>query len=367
MYQYQVNPSFSPAIEQEAKIIIHQNKYHSLLQELPKIYTVDGEDAEELDDGFSCTKNNGIYRLGIHITNPLLYMEENSLTFKEATNRVSSIYIEDFIPMFPISLATGLFSLNKDQVRLATSLYTTIDLENKEILKFEPIFEPVYVALNDTYSSCNYTLNMEVGKKEYVETLRNIKELVPFLKTFYNIDDIYKKLNRSEFNVTSTNIIGESKSEKMVEALMIFTNHMYAKYCLENHIPCLFRNHEMTPFYKKDLENYRELLKSESNSATYLNETSILESNYPRSFYGVTNLGHFGLGTTCYTHFTSPDRRIPDCYNALMLKKFIEGMNDTEKRKEIERLNQIATYMNQRNNSIRLFMKEYNLSRKKGK
>lgn len=363
LYEYQIQPHFSFASEIETKMIIKNANVPKSSSYIPKIYTVDGEGAEELDDGFSCQKENGLYKLGVHITNPILYLDEKGMIFEEATKRASSIYIKNFIPMFPKELATGLFSLNEGNIRMVTSLYTTIDLEKKQIKKFETIFEPVYVSLNDTYSSCNYTMMMEVGEKEYVETLVNLKKILPFLNEQYCIDEVYRKMNRSELNISSTNVIGNSSSEKLVEALMIFTNHRYAEYCLNNHIPCLFRNHEMTPFYKADLEAYRNLLKMEEKNSPMLNETSILESNYPRSFYGIKNIGHFGLGISSYTHFTSPDRRIPDCYNALMLKKYLEGTLSSTYERELQKLSQIADFINDRNNSLRLFMKEYSYQR----
>jgi len=360
MYQYLVEPNFPFACTHQAQVIISQSKFGSVKSSTPKVYTVDGFDAKELDDGFSCTMKDGIYRLGVHITNPMSYLSEDSMIFLEASKRVSSVYLgSSMIPMYPLSLATDLFSLNQGKVRTATSLYTTIDLKNGKILSFEPVFEDVYVELNDTYHSCSYTMNMEVGNPEYVETLVLIKDLLPFLQNFYSVDDIYRKMNRSEFNVSNTNIIGSSNSEKLVETLMIFTNHMYAKYAEEHQIPCLFRNHEMTPFYRKDLENYREMISSQKNSGVYLNETNILESNYPRSFYGVENIGHFGLNTSAYTHFTSPDRIIPDCYNALMLQKYFLGFPGSSIEQEKERLATIAEYINQRNNSLRSFVKEH--------
>ncbi len=364
-YIYEMRRSFSFSVEEQAKNIYLSTKFPKVSLDTPKVYTVDGKGAEELDDGFSCEKINNRYRLGIHITDPLAYIKESSLIMKEAKRRVSSVYkTYEMIPMFPVCLSKDLFSLNEKQVRYVASLYTEIDLESQEIIDFYPKFEPVYIEKNDTYSSCNNVMRFNDGDEDYINTLENIQRLLPFLKKFYSMDELYEKINRSEENTTHTSIIGSSMSEKIVETLMIFANSRYAKYAIENNIPCLFRNHKTTSFYKEDLLAYRKMLKDKKNSEVYLNETKILESNYPKSFYGTENLGHYGLGVSCYTHFTSPDRRIADCINMSMLKRRLNGV---ENQFDLENLNQCAEYINGRNSVIKSYIEESHLLRKNRK
>lgn len=352
-YQYDIKREFSYGNLEMAKSVYFSTKFPLSTLNLPKVYTIDGKGACELDDGFSCERKENKVHLGIHLTNPLAYIEEENILFQEASKRVSSVYKGNkMIPMFPEILATDLFSLKEGNVRKCFSLYVDIDLKKDQILSFYPIEESVYVTKNDEYTSCNRTLRTETGDLEYLTTLKNVQKILPILKKYFKIEEMYKKIYRKKANISKTNIVGESRSERMIETMMVFANHMYAKYAIEHNIPCLFRNHQITPYYKEDLENYRKIIAREKDNKIYLNETKILESNYPKSFYGIENLGHFGLGVNAYTHFTSPDRRVADCFNMSMLKKSQRGMSEKEKAIEKEKLKAIANYINGRDNVI---------------
>lgn len=343
-------------------------KFKEVTPSMRRIYTIDGSGTVELDDGFSCTKENNHYRLGIHITNPLSYLKEDSLIFKQAIRRVSSIYLSDStIFLFPKNLATDLFSLNRGNVRNCLNFYIDIDIETKNIIRFEPQFGPVFVKDNYTYRACNQILKNGYGDKKFVKTLANIQTLLPFLRQFYKIDDMYKKMTRTKRNSTSTNITGSTKAEQIIETLMIFANYSYAKYAIENKIPCLFRNHEQTPFYKEYLEKYIALFQKEKENLIYANELKILKSMYPASFYGATNLGPYGLGVTSYTHITSPDRRIADDFNMLMLEEFLKESKETCHFSQ-EELQKIGEYINARERSLNAFVDDYAaFSRKRAK
>jgi len=363
-YQYLIEKEFSLGCLSNAKLITIQTHMPSYSKDMPKIYTVDGCGAKELDDGFSCDKNGDIYRLGIHITNPFAYMEKDSLLFSNAFKRTSSVYLKkSMLPMFPEPLSCDLFSLKEGTVRHALSLYFEIDLKQGCLNKIEPIFEPVYVSRNDTYVSCSKTIKQQHGNPQYLQTLNNIQELLPFLKKFYNMDEMYKKVNRVFSNASSTNITGSSSSDKMIEGLMIFTNHMFAKYVLEKKIPFLFRNHQITKFYQEDLNTYCQMISREKQNESYMVEARYLLSNYPKSFYDSENIGHYGLGLDSYTHITSPDRRVADCFNLWMFQEYLKGTNFTEE--TVHDLKRVALHINERENTLNNFVKEYSLIKKK--
>ncbi len=356
-----IKKKFDPLYNTIARTLIYQTKFPKVKSYMPNVYTVDKKGSLELDDGFSCTKSNGIYHLGIHITNPMATLKEENLLFQNACQRVSSVYLKNLmIPMFPHELATGLFSLNEGNVRHALNAFIDIDLAKKEISKFEIILAPVYVRKNDTYTNCNTVINKKIGEQEYIETLKNIQEIMPLLKETYKIDKLYASINRTEQNATATNIVGKTKSEQMIETLMVFMNYMYSKYAMTHSIPILYRNHERYPFYKEELATYEKMLKSSKNDEIYKNEIKILTSNYPRSFYAINNIGHFGLGLPSYTHITSPDRRIADCINILMFQKY----QNEETLKKGKQLLSLAQYINERNHSISNFVMEYSLKKK---
>lgn len=366
--QYLIETNFSSPYHKIANTVYISTKFPEVTPSMRRIYTIDSSGAVELDDGFSCTKENKHYRLGIHITNPLSYIKEDSLLFQQAYRRGSSIYLPDNTTfLFPLNLATDLFSLNSGEVRNCLSFYINVDILSKKIVKFEPLFESVFVKRNVTYKACNRILENN-RQDSFTKTLNNLKEILPYLKQFYKIDNMYKKIKRASSNSTSTNIIGSTASEKIIETLMIFINSYYAKYAEANKIPCLFRNHEQSPFYKENLEKYIELFQQEKRKHLYMNELKILKSMYPASFYGVDNLGHYGLGVDAYTHITSPDRRIADDYNILMLQKYMDNISEESYKKEKAKLQRIGEYINERDRSINSFVNDYvSLTRKNKK
>ncbi len=359
-YEFMVYKDFPYGVNKEAEWIYKEHGQIEKKKEYPIIYTIDGDDTKELDDGFSCQKNDGTYLLGIHVSNPIFMLKDSTLVWKEAQKRTTSIYGNTFFaPMFPHILAEQCFSLNEKTVKNVLSMYFTIDLERKEILKKELKMEPVYIAKNDTYKKCNQTLKQNAKNTEYEKTLSYIETLLPFLKSHYQIDPTYALLNRKELNVSFTNIIGKTKSENIIETLMIFANMEMAKLAEEKSIPFLYRNHKMTSMYEEDLKRFKNILEQVKNNQPYLNEINVLLAHYPKSYYGTVNEGHYGLGVSHYTHITSADRRLADCYNIKMLEMFyFKNQSKIELEKQKEELEKIAQMINERNNTLHLFQKE---------
>ncbi len=356
MYQFHIAKDFSEGLLKEAKYLYTKYGEKKKTHDMRSIYTVDELHTLDKDDGFSCSRDGQNYRLGIHITNPMYYLNENNLLFEEGTRRTSSIYVKDAVlsSTFPSFLANDLFSLKENHVRFVFSSYYDIDLEKKTIWNTELVLEPVYVSLNDTYLHCNQVIQSGDKNIEYQTTLENICDLLPFLKTFFSIDDTYAQIHEDTHPKIS------NSAQDFIETLMIFQNHQIAKMAFELKIPLLYRNHEMSPLYKKNLMELKNIISKEKESQVYLHEIQVALGQYPKSFYDTVNKGHFGLNTNYYTHFTSPIRRIVDDYNLLMYQKFFfaEG-NLKEKQFYLERLKKIATYLNERTYALRIFQKEY--------
>lgn len=358
--EYMIRENFDRLSNSMAQTLLYQTKIPKVKSYMPSVFTVDGNGTVEIDDGFSCTKTNGIYHLGIHITNPMAYLDQDHLIFKNACKRVSSIYLKNkMILMFPPKLATDLFSLNAGYVKHAINAFIDIDLPKNKITKFEIVLEPVYIKQNDNYAKCNKAINTGIGEKEYITTLENIQKIIPFLKKYYKVEKLYASMKRKEVNVTATNIIGKTRSEQMIDALMVFMNYMYSRYASDHNIPILYRNNECFPFYQEELAAYEKMIKATKKSEIYNNEIRILNSNYQNSYYDTLNKGHFGLGLPSYTHITSPERRIADCINILLFQNFLKN-----KKEDKINLQYLGHYINERNRVISNFVNEYSMKRK---
>lgn len=367
-YEFSIAKDFSLPIKNASKVCCLKYIQMPRTKKMTSIYTIDSEGAKELDDGFSCQKKEDGYRLGIHIANPLLYIDFSNPIFKEATRRTSTLYFgQNAIPMYPSILSQDLFSLNAGNVRKVLSLYVDIDYSVKQIEKVEIKVEDVFVEKNDTYKNCDLIIKEQNVDQIYLDNLNNLSDVFPFLLRYFSIDKIYKYINRTFSNISNTNVVGNTKSEKMVESMMIFMNRYVALFALKNGFPFLFRNHELKNVYKEDLERYKNLLQKEKNTQAYLNEIEILKGKYPKSYYDTVCRGHFGLGIPEYSHITSPIRRIADNYNQLMLMKWL-GHNTPDKEwyKYELMLKEVSEYINYQQKNLEIFSskvrsKKYNL------
>lgn len=200
----------------------------------------------------------------------------------------------------------------------------------------------------------------------YAETLRNITEIIPFLNRFYKIDAVYAYINRTNLNVSQTNIIGSTPSEKMVEALMLFMNHMTSKIALQEEIPFIYRNHVLEKNHQEELENYLRQIGNQNVSQYYINEINIQKNKYPQSYYSIDNKGHKGLGMSSYAHMTSPIRRLADNYNILMIQEcFLKKCSDPQKYHYALLLKQASDIINHQRTTLEKFTRDYYLTRKK--
>ena len=334
--------------------------------DMPVIYTVDGEGALELDDGFSCQKFADFYRVGIYIANPMAYIQQDSLLLKEATKRCVTVYTDPPIPMFLSCLSKDLFNLKEKHVRKVFSIYVDISKTNYELISYSIKMENAFVGKNDTYEHCSEVIKTEKEDPAYVSTLNGLMELKPFFEKYLHIDKIYASLNRTSSNVSNTNIVGVSTAEKIVESLMVFANFLLAKIASTQNFPFLYRNHVVTSTEISDIQRLRELLKSERKSEIYLSETKILEKKFPKAFYSTDCQGHFGLGLEYYSHDTSPLRRAGDNYNFFMFQEcFFKKVEDSILYRHELRLKEVASFLNHQNEVLENFFKEQSLLLKK--
>lgn len=322
-YKYNIPTNFNAAIKSEVRKVVNNysiEKDRTIIDDY--ILTFDGEDTKEIDDALSVKiLDNGHILLGVHIADPMALVDKDSIIFEESAKRTTSIYLSDkTIPMFPSEISCNLASLNEGEYRQAISYYFEFD-KNGIFIRDKFVKSVIKVNKNMTYADFNHILNMN-GYDPTKETITNLNLVSNFMQQYYNKDPLYEKINRTEKNVTNTNIIGVSNGEKVIESAMIFANYRIAKYFKDNNLPYGFRNHVIDEEMQKTLDKYKHGIIHEDNDKAYLKYIEVIKNIYPKATYDVVSKGHHGLGIITYGHATSPLRRLDDDINIVCLYKF---------------------------------------------
>ena len=332
------------------------------------IFTIDGDDTKDIDDAVSIEKKGDNYILGVHIADVSYYVKEGTELYKEAYDRSTSVYLVDrVIPMLPHKLSNGICSLNPNVDRLAISCVMEINPNGKVVN--HDIFESVIRSRKQmTYNNVNKILkNEEIpeGYEEFSEDLKLMNELAKILRK--------NKLNRGylDFDASEAKILVDEKgkpydivlrvqddAENLIEDFMIAANETVATHIYWMELPFVYRIHEVP-----DEEKINEFIKAISllgynikGSRHFENPKamkSILDQlkdkeEFPilstmllrcmkKAVYKEENLGHYGLASKCYTHFTSPIRRFPDTTVHNLLRKYLfNEPNEHELKKLID-------------------------------
>lgn len=321
------------------------------------IVTIDGLDAKDLDDAISLKINeNGNYVLGVHIADVSNYVTKNSLLDKEAFTRGTSIYLADrVIPMLPHILCNGLCSLNPNEIRLTMSCEMEIDGEGN-VINYE--INPSYIISKYRldYDDVNALFENIPTRLTYNKELKEMLFLMLRLSKILSkkmVENGYIELNIEEAKIIideNTNKVidikkRESKdAEKLIENFMILANETVASHIYYMQLPFIYRVHpqisnEKLSFMIEKLKELNVNINSKANSISVkkiqeiLNKlkgtdyefvaNNIILRSMSKAYYSTNNIGHFGLGSKCYTHFTSPIRRYPDLIVHRFLKKYL--------------------------------------------
>ena len=337
-----------------------------------EIFTIDGEDAKDLDDAVCVDKNeDGTYTLGVHIADVSYYVQDGSLLNKEAIKRGTSVYMLDrVIPMLPTELSNGCCSLNQGKDRYAISVIMTIDSKGKVVDSniFKSIIKVTKrMNYNDVYKIIERSDENVLEKYEpYIAHFDRMKELALILKA-RRLKDGYLSLDIPESKITldkngkpidirpyETNFAHE-----IIEQFMLTANETVAErfYWLE--APFIYRVHE-----KPDEDKVKELNKYLFNFGYRIKGK--LDDVKPKAFsqiledvkgkdeervvsnlllrtlkvarYEAENKGHFGISSKYYCHFTSPIRRYPDLFIHRVISKYLEYMStESNKGKNVKR------------------------------
>ena len=372
IYDHGINDVFTDEVMEEvnelpSEVLDSDRKGRKDLTDMT-IFTIDGDDTKDIDDAISISKKGENYILGVHIADVSYYVKEGTALYKEAYSRGTSVYLVDrVVPMLPHKLSNGICSLNPNVDRLAISCIMEIT-PNGKIVSHD-IFESIIRSrIQMTYKKVNKILNDEEtpeGYEPFKDDLKLMWELAKILRK--------EKLARGylDFDVDEPKILVDEnckpydvvlrergKGENMIEDFMIAANETVAEHVFYMGLPFVYRVHEVP-----DNEKVEEFL----NSISMLGYHIVGDRNfvYPKSMkkildqlrdkegfeilstlllrcmkkavYKPENLGHYGLASKCYTHFTSPIRRFPDTTVHNLLRKYIfNEPNDKELNRLIE-------------------------------
>lgn len=325
------------------------------------IVTIDGLDAKDLDDAISLKINdNGNYLLSVHIADVSHYVTYNSIIDKEAFTRGTSIYLADrVIPMLPHILSNGICSLNKNEIRLTMSCIMEID-ETGHVIDYE--ITPSFIKVSERldYEDVNNLFDNKPTRLTYDKSLKEMLFLMKRLSSILSkkmIDEGYIQLNIDEAKLildSKTNKVIDIKkrmsgvAEKLIENFMILANETVASHVFYLQLPFVYRVHEKISKEKLSFlsTSLKELNVNINTKSNYLSAKQIQDvlnevkdspvefvvnnmtlRSMSKAYYSVNNVGHFGLGSECYTHFTSPIRRYPDLIVHRFLKKYLVENN----------------------------------------
>ncbi|TDQ36997.1 ribonuclease R [Aureibacillus halotolerans] len=321
------------------------------------IVTIDGADAKDLDDAVSVKKlDNGNYQLRVHIADVSHYVQENSPIDKAALERATSVYLVDrVIPMIPHRLSNGICSLNPQVDRLTLSCEMEMDQQGT-VVKHR-IFQSVI----RTNERMTYTDVRDILVHSDEALMKKYAPLVPMFKDMEQLALILRKkrMDRGavdfDFKEAKVLVDGEGKptevvirersiAEKLIEEFMLAANETIAEHFHWMDVPFIYRIHEdpdpdkLTRFFEmitafgysvKGSANdiHPRALQSLLESLKDMPEEPIISTMMLRSMqqarYSHESLGHFGLSTEFYTHFTSPIRRYPDLIVHRLIREYL--------------------------------------------
>lgn len=330
------------------------------------IFTIDGEDAKDLDDAVRVIKlNNGNYKLDVHIADVSYYVRENSLLDKEALIRGTSIYmLGRVIPMLPRELSNGICSLNAGEDRFTLSCSMEINPKGKVVSS------EVYKGIINVTERMNYHdvqkiidgTDKKVLKKyePYIQNFKDMEELAKILKArrieegYLNLDIPESQIDLDENGkVTNISKYETSFANEIIEQFMLSANETIAEKFYWLDAPFIYRVHE-----EPDLEKVQELNKFLFNFGLKIKANK--DHIYPKEFakvleeikgkeeekvisnlilrtlkvarYEEENKGHFGIAGKYYCHFTSPIRRYPDLFIHRIISKYLENSYDVDEK-----------------------------------
>ena len=333
------------------------------LRSVPMV-TIDGEDAKDLDDAVSLSREGAIWHLGVHIADVSNYVQENSALDREAKKRGTSVYLVDrVIPMLPHRLSNGICSLNEGCDRLALSCLMDID-EKGNVTGSQIVESVICVDRRMTYTSVKKILEDrdEIEREKY-------QELVPMFEEMQKLAGILREKRRKrgsiDFDFPETKMILDKRGKpvdikpydrnvatKIIEDFMLIANETVAQEYFWRELPFVYRTHD-TPDPEKIqalaefIRNFgyglkgvqdeihpkelQKLLARIADSPEEMLISRLTLRSMKQARYSTECTGHFGLAAKYYCHFTSPIRRYPDLQIHRIIKENLRGRMNPER------------------------------------
>ena len=361
VYQYEFDPNFSDEILTATESIPSEVTNNDLQGRVDLrnevIFTIDGDDTKDIDDAISIKKlSSDTYELGVHIADVSHYVKKDSVIDKEAYERGTSVYLVDrVIPMLPHKLSNGICSLNPNVDRLTLSCIMHINSKG-HVIKYK-IFKSVIKSRKQmTYNCVNSILEDNIvpdGYEPFVSNLKLMEELSIILRKKM-VNHGYLEFNRPEAKIlvdsnchpTKIELRSQRTGEKLIENFMIIANETVAGYIEDMKVPGIYRVHdkpnkEKLEVFLKFLNRKGYNIKADINrfkATDYQNmlklfrgkDDEVILSTFAiqtmaKAKYSDINIGHYGIASKRYSHFTSPIRRYPDLTLHRLVKEYTKN------------------------------------------
>ena len=399
IYREGLSEKFSDAAMQQTKEVIKEKIDYSNRKDLTKlpIITIDGADAKDLDDAVYVEKlENGNYKLIVAIADVSHYVKKDTVLDLEARHRGNSVYLVDrVLPMFPKEISNGICSLNEKEEKLTFSCEMEIDLKG-DVVNYEVYKSVIKSVHRMTYKDVNAILD---GDKDLIneysdiyEMLNKMLELSKILraKKFtrgsidFELPELKVVLDEDNNKVEKVLLRDRGEGEKIIEDFMIAANETVAERIYWLELASIYRTHEkpdrekivglneilakfgykIPNFDNLHPKQFQEIIeRSKDKETSMLVHKTILRA-LKQARYTVEDIGHFGLSSSHYTHFTSPIRRYAD----LMVHRVLfSSIDNSVKQLKLADLDEIAQHisktervaMKAEDESVRIKLVEY--------
>ena len=399
IYREGLSEEFSNEAMQQTKEVIKEKIDYSNRKDLTKlpIITIDGADAKDLDDAVYVEKlENGNYKLIVAIADVSHYVKKDTVLDLEARHRGNSVYLVDrVLPMFPKEISNGICSLNEKEEKLTFSCEMEIDLKG-DVVNYEVYKSVIKSVHRMTYKDVNAILD---GDKDLINEYSDIYEM---LKQMLELSKILraKKFTRGsiDFELPELKVIldednnkvekillrDRGEGEKIIEDFMIAANETVAERIYWLELASIYRTHEkpdrekivvlneilakfgykIPNFDNLHPKQFQEIIeRSKDKETSMLVHKTILRA-LKQARYTVEDIGHFGLSSSHYTHFTSPIRRYAD----LMVHRVLfSSIDNSVKQLKLADLDEIAQHISKtervamkvEDESVRIKLVEY--------
>ncbi|WP_454954208.1 ribonuclease R [Fusobacterium hwasookii] len=399
IYREGLSEEFSNEALQQTKEVIKEKIDYSNRKDLTKlpIITIDGADAKDLDDAVYVEKlENGNYKLIVAIADVSHYVKKDTVLDLEARHRGNSVYLVDrVLPMFPKEISNGICSLNEKEEKLTFSCEMEIDLKG-DVVNYEVYKSVIKSVHRMTYKDVNAILD---GDKDLIneysdiyEMLKQMLELSKILraKKFtrgsidFELPELKVILDEDNNKVEEVLLRDRGEGEKIIEDFMIAANETVAERIYWLELASIYRTHEkpdrekivglneilakfgykIPNFDNLHPKQFQEIIeRSKDKETSMLVHKTILRA-LKQARYTVEDIGHFGLASSHYTHFTSPIRRYAD----LMVHRVLfSSIDNSVKQLKLADLDEIAQHisktervaMKAEDESVRIKLVEY--------